>query len=172
MENARLFDPPTSRVPIVVSGFGESSARLAGRIGDGFFGHGPMHELPHVYAEAGGRGPRYAQIDVCIGPDEAICRKTVHEGWPNSAIPGQLAQDLPTWTHFEQAAQLVSEDAAVEHVPCGPDPAPVIELARQYQEAGYDHIYLHQIGPDQHALVRRLAGRAPSRPTRARSSGA
>ena len=32
--------------------------------------------------------------------------------WPNAAVPGQLSQDLPTWTHFEQATEIVTEDDA------------------------------------------------------------
>ena len=153
VENARLFDVPDRPVPIVMSGFGKRSAQLAGRIGDGFFGHQTTTELTDAYRSVGGHGPRYAQIDVCLGPDRAACRRTVHETWPNGALPGQLAQELPTWTQFEQAAQLVSEDAAAADVPCGPDVDAVVRLARDYVRAGYDHLYLHQIGPDQDALL-------------------
>ena len=34
-------------------------------------------------------------------------------------------------------------------MPLGPDPEPVIRKAREFEAAGYDHVYLHQIGPDQ-----------------------
>jgi hypothetical protein len=74
--------------------------------------------------------------------------------WPNGGIPGQLSQDLPTWTHFEEAASLVTEDAATEHVPCGPEVEPVVESVRTYLDAGYDHLYFHQIGPDQDGFLR------------------
>jgi G6PDH family F420-dependent oxidoreductase len=154
VENARLFDPPESPIPVVVSGFGQGAAALAGEIGDGLWGHGGDDTLVETFEKAGGRGPRYAQLNVCVGDDEASCRKTVHEIWPNSAIPGQLAQDLPTWTHFEQVAQLVTEDDAAESVPCGPDLEPVIAKAKEFLDTGYDHVYVHQIGPDQDALFR------------------
>ena len=74
--------------------------------------------------------------------------------WPNAGIPGQLAQDLPTWTHFEQAAELVTEDDVAEPVPCGPDVGHVLDSVRQYLDAGYDHLYFHQIGPDQDGFFR------------------
>jgi G6PDH family F420-dependent oxidoreductase len=154
VENARLFDPPEASIPVVVSGFGPGAAALAGEIGDGLWGHGGDDTLVETFEKAGGSGPRYAQLNVCLGDDEATCRKTVHDVWPNSAIPGQLAQDLPTWTHFEQVAQLVSEDDAAESVPCGPDLGPVIAKAKKFLDTGYDHIYFHQIGPDQAALFR------------------
>ncbi|MPY91531.1 MAG: TIGR03557 family F420-dependent LLM class oxidoreductase [Acidimicrobiia bacterium] len=149
VENAKLFDPPARPVPIVVSGFGPKAAQLAGRIGDGYWGHAPEDRLIQAYAAAGGAGPRYAQLNVCWAPDEATARQTVHREWPNGGITGQLAQDLPTWTHFEEAAQMVSEQEAVGPTPCGPDPGPVIESVRAYVGAGYDHLYFHQVGPDQ-----------------------
>jgi G6PDH family F420-dependent oxidoreductase len=154
-DNARLFDPPVDDVPIVVSGFGPDAAGLAGRIGDGFWGNAPQRELLETFERNGGDGPRYAQLNVCWAPSAEEARRTVHEVWPNTAVPGQLSQDLPTWTHFEQATQIVTEAEATEHVPCGPDIVDdVVKSVAQYRDAGYDHLYFHQIGPDQEGFVR------------------
>ena len=154
VENAKLFDPPAEAPPVIVSGFGPAAVELAGRIGDGYWGHSPEVELLDRYAKAGGSGPRYAQLNVCWAEDEASGRRTVHEIWPNTGVPGQLAQDLPTWTHFEEAVELVSEEDATKSVPCGPDVGPVLESVRSYVDAGYDHLYFHQIGPDQEGFLR------------------
>ena len=149
VENARLFDPPEHDPPIIVSGFGPNAVELAARIGDGYWGHTPDKEPLDLYRERGGRGPRYAQLHVCWAEEAAAARKTVHEVWPTAGITGQLSQDLPTWSHFEDAAAMVTEDMATEHVPCGPDARPFLDAARTYLDAGYDHLYFHQIGPDQ-----------------------
>jgi coenzyme F420-dependent glucose-6-phosphate dehydrogenase len=154
VDNARIFDPPTEPPPIVVSAFGPKAIDLAARIGDGYWGTAPQAELVDRYREGGGTGPRYAQIDVCWATDVAAARKTVHEIWPNGGISGQLSQDLPTWTHFEEAAAMVTEDDAVEHVPCGPEVGPILASVRSYVDAGYDHLYFHQIGPDQEGFLR------------------
>jgi hypothetical protein len=37
---------------------------------------------------------------------------------------------------------------------CVPDPEPYLESIRQYEEVGYDEIYMHQIGPDQEGFFR------------------
>jgi G6PDH family F420-dependent oxidoreductase len=152
VENARLFDPPDDDVPVIVSGFGPVAVDLAAQIGDGLWTSGPTGDLIDRYVAAGGEGARYGQIHVCVGDDEEACRKTVHRVWPNAALPGQLAQELPTWSHFEQAAELVTVEAATETIPCGPDPEPILDAIGAYRDAGYDHIYLHQIGPDQDAF--------------------
>jgi coenzyme F420-dependent glucose-6-phosphate dehydrogenase len=154
VENARLFDPPTAPPPIIVSGFGSMSIELAARIGDGYWGHTPDGEIIEQFESHGGSGPKYAQVNLCWADDEAAARRTVHEIWPNGGIPGQLSQDLPTWTHYEQAAQMVTEDDATESIPCGPDVEPVIESVKEFLDAGYDHVYFHQIGPDQDGFFR------------------
>jgi G6PDH family F420-dependent oxidoreductase len=154
VENARIFDPPSQPVPVVVSGFGPRAAEVAGRIGDGYWGVAPDRELVAAFEAAGGTGPRYAQLAVCWADDEATARKTVHEVWPNAGVSGQLSQDLPTWTHFEQAVEPLTQEQVTASVPCGPDIAgEVLDTVQQYLEAGYDHLYFHQIGPDQEAFL-------------------
>ncbi len=151
VENARLFDVPRESLPIVVSGFGTDAAELAGRIGDGFWCNSPDKELVQAFERAGGgRGPRYAQLNLCWADDASEARQTVHRVWPNTAVPGQLSQDLPTWTHFEEATEIVTEELATKSVPCGPDIAgELVESVNKYLDAGFDHLYFHQIGPDQ-----------------------
>ena len=50
----------------------------------------------------------HAGTKVCYGKDEDEARKTVLRVWPNEALPGELAQILPTPSHFEQACELVT----------------------------------------------------------------
>ena len=154
VENARIFDPPDEPPPVIVSGFGPKAIELAGRIGDGYWGSAPDAEVIEQYEKAGGEGPRFAQVHLCWGEDEAEARRTVHEIWPTVGVPGQLSQDLPTWTHFEEASELVTEAMVAEKVPCGPDAGPVVDAVREHAAAGYDHIHLHQIGPDQEGFLR------------------
>jgi coenzyme F420-dependent glucose-6-phosphate dehydrogenase len=150
VDNARVFDAPASPIPVIVSAFGAASAQLAGRIGDGYWGTAPRKELLDAYARAGGRGARYAQLTLCWAADENTAKKTAHDIWPNAGLTGQLLQDLPTWTHFEQATEPLTADQITESIPCGPDIAgKVAENVRTYVDAGYDHIYFHQVGHDQ-----------------------
>ena len=54
----------------------------------------------------------------------------------------------------EQACSLVRADDLAGKVPCGPDPEPVLEALRSYEDAGLDHVHLHQVGPDQAGFLR------------------
>ncbi|HVE94183.1 MAG TPA: TIGR03557 family F420-dependent LLM class oxidoreductase [Acidimicrobiales bacterium] len=149
VENARLFDPPDHNIPVIVSAYGPKAIELAARIGDGYWGTAPEKELTDAYDAAGGTGPKYGQLTVCWDESEESARKTVHTVWPVGGLEGQLMQDLPTWTHFEAAAAPLTEEDTASAVPCGPAVEPVLAMVRKYVEAGYDHLYFHQVGPDQ-----------------------
>jgi hypothetical protein len=111
-------------------------------------------DLLDRYRKAGGQGPALSSFKVCWGEDEGKARRLVHEMWPTSGLPGQLHQDLPTPAHYEQAASIVTEEAATRATPCGPDPQPFVEQFRQHAEAGFDEVAITQVGPDQEGFFR------------------
>jgi coenzyme F420-dependent glucose-6-phosphate dehydrogenase len=153
VENARLFVRPDELPPILVSAFGEKAATMAGEIGDGFWCVGPQGDLRSTFEEAGGDGPTYCQLHACYAESEEQAVETVHEIWPQSGLPGELASQLPTPRHFEQATQMVSKDDIREgSVLTEPDPNTHIENIQSAIDAGYDHVYMHQIGDNQEAL--------------------
>jgi G6PDH family F420-dependent oxidoreductase len=154
VENARIYDPPPQQVPIVVSAFGPLATEVAARIGDGLWTTGTEADGIERWREAGGSGPVWSQITVCWGADRDAAIDLAHETWPNGGVPGQLSQDLPTPTHFEQAAQLVTREMVAESVPCGPDVGPIIEQCRSAIDNGVTNLYVHQIGPDQEGFCR------------------
>ena len=38
-------------------------------------------------------------------------------------------------------------------IPCGPNVDPILEQIQAYIDADYDHVYLHQVGPDQEGFI-------------------
>jgi coenzyme F420-dependent glucose-6-phosphate dehydrogenase len=150
VENARIYTLPDPLPEIMVAAAGPKAAELAGRRGDGLISTSPDAELVKSFDRAGGSGkPRFGQLTVCWAADEATARRTAHEWWPNAAIPGELGQELPLPRHFEQAAQTVREEDVAKSVVCGPDPQKHIAEIRKYVDAGFDHVYIHQVGPNQ-----------------------
>jgi G6PDH family F420-dependent oxidoreductase len=150
VENARVYTLPPEPPPIMVAAAGTQAAELAGRIGDGLVGVAPDSEVIDTFQEAGGGDkPRYGQLHVCWAQSEEEGRRTALEWWPNTVVAGELSLELPLPSHFEQAAKLVTEQQIGKAVTCGPDPEKHHEAIAKYFEAGYDHVYVHQIGPDQ-----------------------
>ncbi|MFB9367769.1 TIGR03557 family F420-dependent LLM class oxidoreductase [Kitasatospora sp. NPDC001664] len=153
VENARLYTVPAEPPPVHVSGFGPAAAALAGRIGDGFVTMTPDRDLVGEFRQGGGAGkPVIGGVKVCWHPDRDRAVDLVHRLWPTEMLPGELAQVLPTPAHFEQAAELVTPAMISDHVTCGDDPEQHIETLRAYVEAGFDEVYVGQIGPDNEAF--------------------
>lgn len=152
VENARLFDPPSSSPPVIVSAFGPKAAGVAARCGDGLWitgTSGPVDE----FRAAGGEGPVYSQLTFCWDESRSRAIETAHRVWATTAVPGQLSQDLPTPEHFEQAVSIVSPEMVAEKVPCGPDLEPLVAAVGEAADSGVDNVYFHQIGPDQEAFL-------------------
>ena len=155
VEDARIYTVPEEPIQVLVAAGEEGAAVLAGRVGDGLIGTSPEPVLIDTFGTAGGEGkPRYGQITVCFAESEREARRTAHEIWPNAALKGPLAQELPLPSHFEAALEMVSEDDVAEMIPCGPDPERHIALIEKYAGAGYDHVYVHQVGSDQDGFFR------------------
>ncbi len=135
---------------------GDKAVELAARAGDGMIGVAPDRDTIRSFERGGGSGPRVGQVHVCWAEDEATAKKTAYEHWPNAAIEGEAGVDLPMPRHFEQLAEMVEEEDVAQRVPCGPDPERHIDAVQKYVQAGYDHVFVHQIGPDQRGAIRFL----------------
>jgi len=159
VENARLYTLPEDEIPIMVAASGERAAELAGQIGDGFISTAPKAELVEAFRgdKRDGSRPLYAQLTVCWGRGEQAARKTAHEYWPTAGIPGEAGQELPNPKHFEQLAEIVTEDMVAERIVCGSDVDRHIQAIEEYLDAGFDHVYIHQVGPDQEAFIEAYA---------------
>ena len=154
VENARIYTLPEQLPEIMVAAAGPKAAELAGRIGDSLVSTSPNKEVVQAFQSAGGKGkPLYCEATFSWASDEAKARKTAFEWWPTAGIEGELTQELKTPAHFEQAAKMVTEDQIAEAIPCGPDPAKHLKSIREYADAGFDRICLHQVGPDQEGFI-------------------
>ncbi|HEX5428489.1 MAG TPA: hypothetical protein VFX00_09190 [Pedococcus sp.] len=60
---------------------------------------------------------------------------------------------LPTPEHFEQASTLVTLESTRESVVAGADPEPHLEQIRKYGDAGYDELYVANMGPHYREMI-------------------
>ena len=158
VENARIYTLPEQPVPIHVAASGQRAVKVASEIGDGLIATSPDKELVEAFDRGSGTArPHYAQVTVCWARDEREARKTALELWPTAAIPGESGQELPNPAHFEQLAKIVTEDMIAEQVVCGPDIERHVEQIQQYVDAGFENVYVHQIGPDQEGFIEAYA---------------
>ena len=153
VQNAQLYTLPESLPPIRVAAGGARMAKVAARIGDGLISTSPDKEVIDAYRDAGGTGPLIGQLSVCWATSEAKARRTAFEWWPTAALHGEVSQELPNPSQFTDLAKGVTEDQVAEVVLCSPDADKHLERIEEYTKAGYDHVYIHQIGPDQDGFL-------------------
>ena len=150
VENARLYTLPEKTPAIMLAASGSSAAQIAGQIADGLISTAPQSELIETFHRSGGAGkPCYAEASVCWGRNEKQARKLATELWPIAGLQGPLTTELATPAQFEETAAMVDENDLGEKIPCGPDPERHVQALKRYADAGFDHIFVHQIGPDQ-----------------------
>jgi G6PDH family F420-dependent oxidoreductase len=153
VDRARLYSLPDAPPPVFVSAFGRKALATAARIGDGYVNVAPDADRLQAYRQAGGQGPAHGGLKVCWGEDEAECVRTVHRLWPTEALGGELSQVLPMPAHYEAAVKPITEDMVAEQVVCGPDPETHVAAIQKYFDAGYDPVYVNQIGDDQEGFL-------------------
>jgi G6PDH family F420-dependent oxidoreductase len=149
LDHARLFDRPDRPPPVVVAAAEPRAARLAATRADGIVSITPRTDLLQAYSGAGGKGPRYAEVAMCYGEDEKEAVKTAHRYCRWAAVGGPQTAELPNTEAFAAASKPVSSETVAEAISCGPSPDRHLGAIKRYLEAGYDHLILVQIGPDQ-----------------------
>jgi G6PDH family F420-dependent oxidoreductase len=154
VDHAQLFTLPDEPPPIAVAAAQPLAAELAGRVGDALVNTVPDQKIVAKYREGGGGGPRYGQVRLCWAEDEEEAKDTVFRLWRHSGLGGTINQELPRPSDFAAVAESVTREMATDGVPCGPDPEPVVAEIRKWEEAGFDRIALHQVGPDQEGFFR------------------
>jgi G6PDH family F420-dependent oxidoreductase len=148
LDTARIYTLPDEPPKVYVSGFGARSVQLAARIGDGYISTRPDPELVARFRDNGGAGkPTQAGFKACYAADEQEATRIAHARWRVEALPGELGQVLPSPRHFEQAGKLVTPQMLTELYALGPDPQRLLAMIEQYEKAGYDEVYVTNIGP-------------------------
>ncbi len=150
VDTARIYTLPDEPPPIYMSAFGPKATDVAARIADGFISTSPDDELLGRFREQAGDKPAQAGTKVAYASTEDEGVAHAHRLWSNAGLPGELAQVLPSPRHFEQASSLVTEESTRSSVVAGPHVAAHVEEIEKYEKAGFDELYVANMGP--HAL--------------------
>ncbi len=150
VQDARLYTLPEEPPPIHVAVSGSASIELCARRGEGMIAIQPDAELVAEFDERSGGGrPKIGQQAVSVLDEESDALRLAHERFRFSAQGWKVMAELPNPINFEAATSIVRDEDIAEAVPCGPDPERHVEAIRAWEQAGFDHIALVQVPPDQ-----------------------
>ena len=153
VEQAKLYDAPMEPPPIIVAAKAEHAARLAAAKGDGTMNTSPDADLVKLFKDAGGTGPIHGKVAGAFAPSEDEARKIARERQPNTALGGDLSTELALPRDFEAAAELVREEDLEGPLVFGADPGEWREKIAEFEEAGFTHLALHNVGEDQKGFI-------------------
>jgi G6PDH family F420-dependent oxidoreductase len=154
VDTARIYTLPDQPPPIYVSGFGPQAVDLATRVADGYITTSEDPDLLQRWRDGSGGKPAQVGKKVCWAEDEATGVDIAHRLWANSGVPGELAQVLPSPRHFEQVSQLVTKQQTADSVACGPDVDAHVAALRPAVEAGFEEVYVSNMGPHYADMIR------------------
>lgn len=165
-KNATIYEKTQSGpVPIYIAGTGESAARLAGRVADGFIcTSGKGEELytktliPAVLegAKKAGRDPgsieMMIEVKVSYDTDRKRAINDTRE-WAALALPGDQKVGVDDPREMERLASALTAEQAASRWIVSTDPAEILDRVGRYADMGFDHLVIHGPGADQERFI-------------------
>ena len=159
VEEAKLYTRAAVAPKIFAAALSEDTAESAGAWADGLITTGGPVERPVKIAEAfrrgGGRGkPVFVQYALSWDKDEESARRGAHEQWRFAALGPEVLSMLRTPKQFAAASKFVTPDDVAATVRISSDPRRHVQWLREYQDAGFDAIYLFNVNTNQAEYIR------------------
>jgi G6PDH family F420-dependent oxidoreductase len=148
LEDARIFDLPAELPGIAVAAGGPEAAELAAELGDALFATEPSADLVTAYQQAGGDGPRYAEVPLSWADSVDEAAESARRLFRFGVTGWKVQAELPNPVNFDAATKLVTAEHMREQFGCGPDVKRHVEVAEQFAEAGFDQLAVINAGPD------------------------
>jgi G6PDH family F420-dependent oxidoreductase len=149
LDHAQLYDVPARPIPVVIGVSGPHSIDLARAQADGIMATEARPELVKSFRKGGKSGPCYTEVALAYAPTEQEGHRIAHERFRFAPLTWAVNSELPTVAGFEAATKFITPAALAEDISAGPDVGVHVEAIRKYVEAGFDHLALVGIGPDQ-----------------------
>ncbi len=113
----------------------------------------PDEETLQEYKDAGGSGPYYGKVTGAFAASREEALEIAHKRWPNMGLGGWLSQDLARPQDFEDAAKTVRPEDIEDSLALGDDAGVWREKIDEWRDAGFTHLTLHNVAPEQRAFI-------------------
>ena len=91
---------------------------------------------------------------LCCADSEEEGRQIAHRYFRWSLAGWPVMAELPTPSAFAAASAQVTPQAVASQISCGTSAKRHLEAIGKYVDAGFDHIILNQVGPNQDVFFR------------------
>jgi G6PDH family F420-dependent oxidoreductase len=152
VDRARVWSLPEVPPRLVAGAMSPETAAWAGAWADGLItvNQPPdlLRRLVGAYRDAGGRGTLHLQVHLSWASDDETALAVAHDKWRSNCLPTSLAWELATPEQFEAATRHVPPEEVARNVLVSSDPGRLAARLREFQELGFEELYLHPVGED------------------------
>lgn len=162
---AKLYTPPASPIPIIISSLAPGSAEFAGKHGDGLFSVGGKQ--PEIYqnilknfekgAKEAGKNPaqmpKMIELNVAYSDNKDAAVQALLKYWAGTFVPALFDQKIYTPTMSQENGEVIGADVVMKTSCISANAEDHVKFTQQYIDLGFDRIFYHCGGPDQNAFI-------------------
>jgi len=154
LDHAQLSDLPDDPITVTLGVSGPASVALAAEVADGIMATSPDADLIEGFRkQKGKRGPSYGEAPMCVASTQEEAARIAREKMAFSAFDWSVNSELRDVAGFDAATRHLRPEDIAENISCGPDPEKHLETIREWTDAGFDHVVLLGVGPDQAGFI-------------------
>src|SRR4051812_48260916 len=157
VDRARIWTLPELPPALIAPAVTVATARRGADWADGLVTvnqkHETLREMIAAYRDAGGRGKLALQLHLSYDPDPDRALAIAAEQWRNGVVGPPDCWDLDTPDAFERASAHATPADVAEVVRVSSDLGRHAAWIAEYAALGFDEIYLHHVGQEQHRFL-------------------
>jgi probable non-F420 flavinoid oxidoreductase len=157
VDRARIWTLPDVPPALVCPAVSVTTARAGADWADGLVTvnqpHDKLREMIAAYRDAGGRGKLAVQVHLSWDPDPDRATEIAYDQWRSNVFPPPVCWDLDHVEAFDAASERVTREDVAEVVNVSADLGQHTAWLAEYADLGFDEIYLHHVGQEQHAFL-------------------
>ena len=158
VEDARVYSLPEKEPTVIGAAITPATARwLAPRVDGLITVSHPLPKLRQVveaFRSNGGDGkPMFVQAKHEWAPTDDEALELAYEQWKTNVFASMVTSEFNVPEQFERAARFVKPEDVRNKICASADPAVHVERIRELFDAGFDRVYVHQVGKNQEAFL-------------------
>lgn len=157
VERARIYSLPAIAPHLLGPALTPATAARAAAWADGLItinaDLASMREIVRAYRGHGGAGRLAVQVHISIAATRTQAGRIARDQWRNHALPEPITHDTSTPEDFDLVGQFVPDEEIARTVLVTDSVTDLVAQLRQYQELGFEEIYLHHVAQDQTSFL-------------------